>query len=115
MPSRSRPALRLAPLVLLVAAVAGCGTFDSLSNPLIGRWTAEAPLGAFSLGTYEFRSGRMTTMGYEQEVDYKVTGDTVRVIPRSFGPQLEATMVDRDTAKLGSPLTGGIVTLHRVR
>jgi hypothetical protein len=99
----------------LLTLAAGCSALESMSNPLLGRWTAEAPAGAFSLGTYEFRAGRMDAMGLQQEVDYRVEGDTVRVIPRGFGPQLEATMLDRDTARLGSPLTGGLITLHRVR
>jgi hypothetical protein len=107
------------PRLLLVAALAlllaGCGLLQWASNPLIGTWTAEEPTGAFSLGRYEFRPGRMDAMGVQQEVDYRVDGNVVRVIPRGFGPQLEATMIDSDTAKLGSPLTGGILTLHRVR
>lgn len=110
MPSRAR---LLA--ALLLPLLAACSVLESASNPLIGRWTAEEPTGAFSLGTYEFRPGRMDALGYQQEVDYRVSGNVVRVIPRGFGPQLEATLVDRDTAELGSPLTGGIVTLHRVR
>jgi hypothetical protein len=110
-----KPLLSRSLAAAFLIVLAGCSALESMSNPLIGRWTAEEPLGAFSLGTYEFRSGRMSAMGFEQEVDYQVSGNTVRVVPRSFGPQLEATLLDRDTAKLGSPLTGGIITLHRVR
>jgi hypothetical protein len=111
----SRALPRFLAAAALAAAAIGCTSLESLSNPLIGQWTAEAPGGAFSLGTYEFRSGRMMAMGLEQEVDYQVAGDRVRVIPRGFGPQLEATIIDRDTARLGSPVTGGLITLHRVR
>ena len=95
--------------------LAACSALESASNPLIGRWTAEEPTGTFSLGTYEFRAGRMDAMGFEQEVDYRVSGNVVRIVPRGFGPQLEATILDRDTAEIGSPLTGGLVILHRLR
>jgi hypothetical protein len=117
--SRSNPATtilrRLAPAVLLLSAAAGCATFESWSNPLIGRWTADAPFGGFSLGTYEFKPDSVNVLGLEQEVDYTVSGDRVEIRPRGFGPQFEATMIDSDTARLGSPLTGDLVTLHRVR
>jgi hypothetical protein len=106
---------RLAPAVLLLSAAAGCATVESWSNPLIGRWTADAPFGGFSLGTYEFKPDSVNALGFEQEVDYTVNGDRVEVRPRGFGPQFEVTMVDSNTARLGSPLTGDLVTLHRVR
>jgi hypothetical protein len=106
----------LTPAVLIVGAalLAGCaGSLASGSNPLIGRWLVESPGAAFNLGIAEFRSGRMSGLGLDQEVEYIVEGDRVRVIPVGFGPQLEATIVDRDTARLGSPLTGSILTLRR--
>ena len=108
-----RPSFRVLAVALLV--LSGCGLVDSASNPLIGRWSVQAPGGAFALGTYEFTSSRMRGMGLEQEVDYSVSGDVVRVIPKNFGPTLEARVVDRDTAELGSPLTGGLVTMRRIR
>ena len=96
-------------------ALAACDYAASLSNPLIGRWAVEAPGAAFNLGTYEFYRSSMRALGLEQAVDYQVRGDTVRVLPRGFGPQLEVRLVDGDTAQLGSPLTGGLVTLRRLR
>ena len=107
------PSFRVLAIVLLV--LSGCEALDSASNPLIGRWSVQAPGGVFNLGTYEFTSSRMRGMGLEQEVDYSVSGDVVRVMPKNFGPTLEARIVDRDTAELGSPLTGGLVTMRRVR
>ena len=107
------PSSRVLAIVLLV--LSGCEALDSASNPLIGRWSVQAAGGMFALGTYEFTSSRMRGMGLEQEVDYSVSGDVVRVIPKNFGPTLEARIVDRDTAELGSPLTGGLVTMRRVR
>jgi hypothetical protein len=95
------------------AVLAGCASVGAGSNPLIGRWLVESPGAAFNLGVAEFRAGSMSGFGLDQEVEYIVEGDRVRVIPIGFGPQLEATIVDRDTARLGSPLTGAIVTLRR--
>jgi hypothetical protein len=95
--------------------LSGCEALDAASNPLIGRWSVQAAGGMFALGTYEFTRSRMRGMGLEQEVDYSVSGDVVRVIPKNFGPTLEARLVDRDTAELGSPLTGGLLTMRRVR
>jgi hypothetical protein len=74
----------------------------------------EAPGAVFNLGTAEFRSGRMSGLGLDQEVQYIVEGDAIRIVPVGFGPQLEAMMVDRNTARLGSPLLGRVVTLRRV-
>jgi hypothetical protein len=108
--------LRLLPFAVLLSVAAGCATIESWSNPLIGRWTADAPLfGGFSLGTYEFKPDSVNAFGFDQEVDYAVYGNRVDVRPRGFGPQLQVTMLDRNTARLGSPLTGELVTLHRVR
>jgi hypothetical protein len=107
--------LRSLAVAVPLAATVGCATVESWSNPLIGRWTADAPFGGFSLGTYEFKPESMSALGFDQEVDYTVTGNKVDVRPRGFGPQLEIVMVDRNTARLGSPLTGELVTLHRLR
>jgi hypothetical protein len=95
--------------------LAGCTAVDGSSNPLLGRWAVEAPGAVFNLGTAEFRNARMTGFGLDQEVRYVVEGDAVRIMPVGFGPQLEATLVDKDTARLGSPLFGQIVTLRRIR
>jgi hypothetical protein len=108
-----RPSFRVLAAALFL--LSGCEALDSASNPLIGRWSVQAPGGVFALGTYEFTRSRMRGMGLEQEVDYSVSGDVVRVMPKTFGPTLEARLVDRDTAELGSPLTGGLVTMRRVR
>jgi hypothetical protein len=94
--------------------LAGCAGLHDASNPLIGRWSVAASSAAFNLGTAEFRAGRMRAFGLDQEVDYLVEGDAVRVVPRGFGPQLEATMLGPDTARIGSPLTGGLLTLRRL-
>lgn len=108
--------LRLLRHGILLAALlgsAGCTEIESLSNPLIGRWTAEE--GGFSLGTYEFHPHSVSAFGFDQEVDYAVSNDTIRVMPRNFGPQLEVTMIDHDTARLATPMTGDLLTLRRVR
>jgi len=113
--SRHAAVLRSLPLAVLLSATAGCATVESWSNPLIVQWTADAPFGGFSLGTYEFKPDSVNALGFDQEVDYTVDGNRVEVRPRGFGPQFEVTMVDRNTARLGSPLIGELVTLHRVR
>jgi hypothetical protein len=94
---------------------AGCETFDP-GNPLIGRWTLTTPAGVgFALGTYEFRRSSMEALGLEQQVDYSVSGDTVLVVPQGFGPTLEVEMIDRNTARLNDPITGGLLMLRRIR
>lgn len=124
LPHRPHPLLAAA---LALLALAGCETYDP-GNPLIGRWTLIAPIGlgtadagvggvGMALGTYEFRrsSMRMRGLGFEQPVSYSVSGNTVTVLPESFGPTLAIELIDADTARLKDPLTGGLMTLRRVR
>jgi len=100
-------------LTLLLAS--GCETYDP-GNPLIGRWALTAPIGmGMALGTYEFRRSSMRVLGIDQPVNYSVAGDRVTVIPESFGPTLEIELIDQNTARLNDPLTGGLMTLRRVR
>ncbi len=102
-------------LALAALAVAGCATGADPNNPLIGRWTMTAPVGpGFSLGTYEFSRSSMEALGFEQEVAYSVNGNRVTVVPRSFGPTLEVTMIDRNTAEFADPVTGSPFTLRRL-
>lgn len=111
-PRRRFGAPAAAALILLAAA---CGTLDP-DNPLIGRWTLATPLApGLTLGSYEFRRSTMSALGVEQAVDYSVSGDTVLVVPRNIGIGLEVEMIDRDTARLKDPVTGGLLTLRRVR
>lgn len=109
----------------MLLALAGCETYDP-GNPLIGRWTLIAPIGlgagdvgtggmGMALGTYEFRRSSMRGLGFEQPVNYSVSGSTVTVVPESFGPTLAIELIDSDTARLKDPLTGGLMTLRRVR
>lgn len=100
---------------LISLLIAGCETYDP-SNPLIGRWTLTAPIGmGMTLGTYEFRRSSMRALGVDVPVSYSVSGNTVTVIPESFGPTLELDLIDQDTAHLRDPLMGGLITLRRVR
>ena len=92
--------LALAAVLLL----AGCGYLDTSSNPLLGRWSVEAAGGGFALGTYEFTRSRMRGMGLEQAVDYSIAGDRVRVIPKTFGPTLEAHLLDKAVYEVGYEL-----------
>lgn len=99
----------------LALLAAGCETYDP-GNPLIGRWTLTAPIGlGMALGTYEFRRSSMRGLGIDVPVQYSVSGNEVTVIPESFGPTLDIQLVDADTARLKDPLTGGLLTLRRVR
>src|SRR5262249_39638074 len=82
------------------------------SNPLLGRWSAEGPTPGFTVGSCEFRTNHMVAFGIDQDVDYQVSGKTVRVMPRQFGPHFEVTMLDDDTARVSTPFTGDILTLH---
>ena len=112
-PAMSIRTILIAGLTLLLAT--GCETYDP-GNPLIGRWTLTAPVGmGMALGTYEFRRSSMRGLGLDQPVNYSVAGDTVTVIPESFGPTLEIELIDQNTARLKDPLTGGLMTLRRVR
>ncbi|MCW2242854.1 hypothetical protein [Azospirillum canadense] len=110
----TRP-IRAALAAALLLLAAGCETYDP-GNPLIGRWTLTAPIGlGMALGTYEFRRSSMRGLGIDEPVQYSVSGNEVTVIPESFGPTLEIEMIDANTARLKDPLTGGLMTLRRVR
>ncbi|NYZ16649.1 hypothetical protein HL658_29235 [Azospirillum sp. RWY-5-1] len=112
-PRHRRTALSAAAALLLLA---GCETYDP-GNPLIGSWTLTAPMGGggLALGRYEFRRSSMRTLGVDVPVDYSVSGNTVTVVPESFGPILEVEVVDANLARLRDPLTGGLMTLRRLR
>ena len=110
-----RRTTRLAAAAVLTMALVGCSVIDSWSNPLIGRWQVEAPVAGFGLGQVDFAPSHMQAFGLDQDVDYRVQGSAVTVMPRGFGPQLQATMLDRDTARIGAPFLGNVLTLHRVR
>lgn len=102
-------------LPMLLLGIAGCETFDP-GNPLIGRWTLTAPvLSGLALGSYEFRRSSMSALGLEQPVDYVVKDDGIQVIPKEFGVTLDIEMIDRDTARIKDPITGGLLTLRRQR
>jgi len=106
---------RLAVFCALLVLLAGCASYDP-SNPINGRWSLQAPVGAgFALGTYEFRRDSMVLLGIEQEVDYAIDGDRVRVIPLGFGPTLDIRLIDANTAEMKDPLTGATLTLRRLR
>jgi len=105
---------RCALFLAVLLALAACETYDP-TNWLNGRWTLQAPVGeGLSLGTYEFRRSSMSVLGFEQDVDYVMDGDTVRVVPRGFGPTLTVRFVDRNTATFRDPITGSTMTLRRL-
>jgi hypothetical protein len=97
--------------LLVLPLLAGCSAIASLSNPLIGKWTAAE--GGFTLGTYEFGPNSVSAFGIEQPVTYAVAGDTIRVIPQGFGPEFVVKMLDHDTARVSTAFTGDLITLHR--
>jgi hypothetical protein len=103
-------------LVLTTLLSVGCGTYQFASNPLIGSWRAEAPtpLGTFAVGRWHFAQDRVTAYGYDQLVDYSISGNVVSVIPRDFGPELKFRILDGNTAQLTTPLVGDLLTLRRV-
>jgi hypothetical protein len=123
-PHRASAAIfALAPLTLIL----GCAASDPVGhngNPLLGTWRAEVPtpIGQFNLGRWQFSSDHMymPSIGANIEVEYEISGGEVRVIPRDFGPELELTMVDANTAKLSTrnpfiTLFGGdVLSLRRV-
>jgi hypothetical protein len=67
------------------------------------------------LGVYEFRRSSMMAFGVTQDVEYSVDGNTVLVVTEGIGLGVEVTIEDDGTARLNDPLTGGLVTLQRLR
>ncbi|WP_448190551.1 hypothetical protein [Azospirillum sp. sgz301742] len=105
----------LGPILAALTLLAGCASYDP-SNPLNGRWSLQAPIGAgFTLGTYSLYRDSAEILGVEQEVDYVIDGDRIQVIPRGFGPTLTIRMIDANTAELRDPLTGSLLKLRRLR
>src|SRR6516165_6535477 len=114
--------LALGPLTLTLACTASPVGYNG--NPLLGTWRAEVPtpIGRFNLGRWQFSSDHMymPNIGANIEVEYEISGGEVRVIPRDFGPELELTMVDANTAKLSTHnpfitlFVGDVVSLRRV-
>lgn len=106
---------RLAAFAAVLALLAGCAAYDP-GNPLNGRWSVQAPIGAgFTLGTYTFYRDSAEVLGIDQEVDYAIDGDRIQVIPRGFGPTLNIRMIDANTAEMRDPLTRATLTLRRLR
>ena len=107
--------VRFLSLAAALALLAGCASFDP-SNPLNGRWSVQAPIGAgFTVGTYTFYRDSAEILGIDQEVDYAIDGNRIQVIPRGFGPTLDIRMIDANTAEMREPLTGSRLTLRRLR
>jgi hypothetical protein len=94
--------------------LASCASFEP--NPLLGRWAMSSPLApGLVLGIYEFRRSSMTALGLSQDVEYSVEGNNVLVLPEGIGLGIEVTVEDDGTAHLNDPLTGGLLTLRRLR
>jgi hypothetical protein len=103
------------PLAAALLLLASCASFQP--NPLLGRWTMVTPMApGVVLGIYEFRRSSMTAFGLTQSVEYSVEGNDVLVVPEGIGIGLEVTVdEDEGTARLTDPVTGGLVTLRRLR
>ena len=108
---------RVGMTVLLAAAGAMLASCASLEpNPLLGRWAMSSPMApGLVLGVYEFRRSSMTAFGVTQDVEYSVDGNNVLVVTEGIGLGVEVTVEDDGTARLNDPLTGGLVTLRRLR
>jgi hypothetical protein len=102
-------------LVLAAGAMmASCASFEP--NPLLGRWAMSSPMApGLVLGIYEFRRSSMTAFGVTRDVEYSVDGNNVLVVTEGIGLGVEVTVEDDGTARLNDPLTGGLVTLRRLR
>jgi hypothetical protein len=109
---------RVGMVVMLAATgvmMASCASFFE-PNPLLGRWAMLSPLApGLVLGTCEFRRSSMTAFGVTQDVEYSVDGNNVLVVTEGIGLGVEVTVEDDGTARLNDPLTGGLVTLRRLR
>lgn len=102
--------------VLLAAGtmLASCASLEP--NPLLGRWAMSSPLApGLVLGTYEFRRSSMTVFGVTQDVEYSVEGNNVLVVPEGIGVGIEVTIDEDGKARLNDPVTGGLLTLRRLR
>jgi hypothetical protein len=104
--------LRTAAL-LIALAVAGCSLPGG--NPLIGHWAITVPDTGVALGTCDFTPSHMSAFGIDADVDYQVSGDKVTVLPRQLGIGIQVTMLDRDTARLATPMIGNLVELKRIQ
>ncbi len=101
-------------LTAVGAMMASCASFEP--NPLLGRWAMSSPLApGLVLGVYEFRRSSMTVFGVTQDVEYSVEGNTVLVVPEGIGLGVEVTIDEDGTARLNDPVTGGMLTLRRLR
>jgi len=104
-------------MALLAAAgtmMASCASFEP--NPLLGRWAMSSPLApGLVLGTYEFRQSTMTAFGVTQDVEYSVDGNNVMVVPEGIGLGIEVTIEEDGRARINNPVTGGLLTLRRLR
>jgi hypothetical protein len=102
-------------LVLAAGAMmASCASFEP--NPLLGRWAMSSPMApGLVLGIYEFHRSSMTAFGVTRDVEYSVDGNNVLVVTEGIGLGVEVTVEDDGTARLNDPLTGGLVTLRRLR
>jgi len=96
------------------AMMASCASFEP--NPLLGRWAMSSPIApGLVLGIYEFRRSSMTAFGVTRDVEYSVDGNNVLVVTEGIGLGVEVTIEDDGTARLNDPVTGGLVTLRRLR
>ena len=101
-------------LAAVGAMMASCASFEP--NPLLGRWAMSSPMApGLVLGIYEFRRSSMTAFGVTQDVEYSVEGNNVLVVTEGIGLGVEVTIEDDGTARLNDPLTGGLLTLRRLR
>jgi hypothetical protein len=101
-------------LAAVGAMMASCASFEP--NPLLGRWAMSSPMApGLVLGIYEFRRSSMTAFGVTRDVEYSVDGNNVLVVTEGIGLGVEVTVEDDGTARLNDPLTGGLVTLRRLR
>jgi hypothetical protein len=110
--------VRRVAVMLVLAAVgammASCASFEP--NPLLGRWAMSSPMApGLVLGVYEFRRSSMTAFGVTQDVEYSVEGNSVLVVPEGIGLGVEVIIEDDGTAHLNHPLSGGLLTLRRLR
>ena len=106
-------------MVVMLAAtgamMASCASYFE-PNPLLGRWAMMSPLApGLVVGTWEFSRSSMTAFGVKQDVEYSVEGNSVLVVPEGIGLGVEVIIEDDGTAHLNHPLSGGLLTLRRLR